>query len=122
MKLRICFLMALSVVVALAEGPAPKKDRAKKDPAPPAELTLPAGAQDGGARHFIPSPTRKVRSGSIARLPSDWPSSKISRPTQAPRPLPSREAKSPPGKTAILSGSSGPDPLASTNGRRRSRS
>lgn len=45
MKLRICFLMALGVAVALAEGPAPKKERAKKDPAPPAELTLPAGAK-----------------------------------------------------------------------------
>jgi hypothetical protein len=45
MKLRICILMALSVAVTLAEGPAPKKARAKKDPAPPAELTLPAGAK-----------------------------------------------------------------------------
>src|SRR5260370_37812589 len=45
MKVRICFLLAVGVVVALAEGRVPKKDRAKKDPAPPAELTLPAGAK-----------------------------------------------------------------------------
>jgi hypothetical protein len=46
MKMRICFAMALSVFIALAEDqPAPKKERAKKNPAPPAELTLPAGAK-----------------------------------------------------------------------------
>jgi hypothetical protein len=46
MKLRICFAMLLSVLIAWAEDqPAPKKERAKKTPAPPAELTLPAGAK-----------------------------------------------------------------------------
>jgi hypothetical protein len=46
MKLRICFAMVLSVFIAGAEDqPAPKKERAKKNPAPPAELTLPAGAK-----------------------------------------------------------------------------
>src|SRR4029077_17298297 len=46
MKLRICFAMALSVFIALAEEqPAPKKQSAKKSSAPPAELTLPAGAK-----------------------------------------------------------------------------
>jgi hypothetical protein len=38
--------MFLTAFIALAEDqPAPKKDRAKKNPAPPAELTLPAGAK-----------------------------------------------------------------------------
>ena len=38
--------MALGVFIALAEDqPAPKKESAKKSPAPPAELTLPAGAK-----------------------------------------------------------------------------
>ena len=42
MKLRICFAMVLSVFVAWAEDrPAPKK----KNPSPPAELVLPAGAK-----------------------------------------------------------------------------
>ena len=46
MKLRICFAMILSVFIALAEDqPAPKKQSAKKSAAPPAELTLPAGAK-----------------------------------------------------------------------------
>ena len=46
MKLRICFAMFLTAFIALAEDqPAPKKERAKKNPAPPAELTLPAGAK-----------------------------------------------------------------------------
>ena len=46
MKLRICFAMFLSIFIALAEDQAaPKKERAKKNPAPPAELTLPAGAK-----------------------------------------------------------------------------
>jgi hypothetical protein len=38
--------MVLSVFIALAEDQAaPKKESAKKNPAPPAELTLPAGAK-----------------------------------------------------------------------------
>src|ERR1700720_2999796 len=46
MKLRICFAIALGVFIALAEDqPAPKKESTKKSPAPPAELTLPAGAK-----------------------------------------------------------------------------
>jgi hypothetical protein len=46
MKLRICFAMFLTAFVAMAEDqPAPKKESAKKSPAPPAELTLPAGAK-----------------------------------------------------------------------------
>ena len=46
MKLRIGFAMILSVFIALAEDqPAPKKQSAKKSAAPPAELTLPAGAK-----------------------------------------------------------------------------
>jgi hypothetical protein len=46
MKLRICFAMCLSIFIAAAEDqPSPKKERAKKQAAPPAELTLPAGAK-----------------------------------------------------------------------------
>jgi hypothetical protein len=46
MKLRICFAIVLSVFVALAEDqPAQKKQSAKQSAAPPAELTLPAGAK-----------------------------------------------------------------------------
>jgi hypothetical protein len=46
MKLRICFAIALGVFIALAEDqPAPKKESTKKSTAPPAELTLPAGAK-----------------------------------------------------------------------------
>jgi len=46
MKLTICFAMFLTGFIALAEDqPAPKKERAKKNPTPPAELTLPAGAK-----------------------------------------------------------------------------
>src|SRR5438105_4906265 len=47
MKSRICLAMVLSVCGMLAaEGQsAPKKDRAKKAPVPPAEVTLPAGAK-----------------------------------------------------------------------------
>jgi hypothetical protein len=46
MKLKICFAMVLAVFIALAEDqPGPKKERAKKNPAPPAELTLPPGAK-----------------------------------------------------------------------------
>jgi hypothetical protein len=45
MKLKICLTMALTVLVALADQPAAKKDRAKKAPVPPAELTIPAGAK-----------------------------------------------------------------------------
>jgi len=38
--------MFLTGFIALAEDqPAPKKERAKKNPTPPAELTLPAGAK-----------------------------------------------------------------------------
>lgn len=46
MRLTICFAMFLTAFIALAEDqPAPKKERVKKTPAPPAELTLPAGAK-----------------------------------------------------------------------------
>jgi len=46
MKLTICFAMFLTGFIALAEDqPAPKKERAKKNPTPPVELTLPAGAK-----------------------------------------------------------------------------
>ena len=46
MRLRICFAIVLSGFIALAEDqPAPKKQTAKKSAAPPAELTLPAGAK-----------------------------------------------------------------------------
>src|SRR5712664_2444802 len=45
MKLKICFLMALAIGIAQAEDrAAQKKAGAKKNTAPPAELTLPAGA------------------------------------------------------------------------------
>jgi hypothetical protein len=62
MKLRICFAMFLSAFIALAEDqPAPKKERAKKDPAPPAELTLPAGARqvEPGAYTFTDAQGKK---------------------------------------------------------------
>ena len=45
MKLKICLAIVLGVFIALAEEPAPKKAQAKKNPAPPAELTLPPGAK-----------------------------------------------------------------------------
>src|SRR4030081_470370 len=45
MKLKICLAMILGVFIALADDPAPKKVKAKKSLAPPAELTLPPGAK-----------------------------------------------------------------------------
>jgi hypothetical protein len=45
MKMKICLLMALTIGIAQAEDrAAQKKAGAKKNTAPPAELTLPAGA------------------------------------------------------------------------------
>src|SRR5438093_10376112 len=44
MRLKIC-LIAVLAIGAQAEDRAPKKASAKKQPAPPAELTLPAGAK-----------------------------------------------------------------------------
>ena len=45
MKLKICFLTILAIGLAQAEDrQAPKKASAKKKPAPPAEITIPAGA------------------------------------------------------------------------------
>jgi hypothetical protein len=45
MKLKICLAIVLGVFIAVAEEPAPKKAQAKKNPVPPAELTLPPGAK-----------------------------------------------------------------------------
>jgi hypothetical protein len=62
MKLKICLAIALGVFVALAEDqPAPKKQRAKKIAAPPAELTLPAGAKqvDVGTYTFTDAQGKK---------------------------------------------------------------
>src|SRR2546422_7475725 len=45
MKLKICFLTILTIGLVYAEGKeAPKKAVAKKKPAPPAEIVVPAGA------------------------------------------------------------------------------
>ena len=45
MKLKICFLTILAIGLVYAEGKeAPKKAVAKKKPAPPAEIVIPAGA------------------------------------------------------------------------------
>src|SRR6476660_4972542 len=45
MKLKICFLTVLALSLAQAEdGQAAKKASAKKKPAPPAEIVIPAGA------------------------------------------------------------------------------
>ena len=53
MKLKICLAMILGIFVALAEEqPAPKKVKEKKSPAPPAELTLPAGAKQVDAATY----------------------------------------------------------------------
>ena len=46
MKLKICFAVMLAIGIAQAEDrPGSKKGSAKKPTAPPAELTLPAGAK-----------------------------------------------------------------------------
>jgi len=45
MKLKICLAIVLGVFIALAEEPAQKKLKEKKNPPPPAELTLPPGAK-----------------------------------------------------------------------------
>ena len=53
MKLIICLAIIRGVFVALAEDqPAPKKEKAKKISAPPAELTIPAGAKQVDAATY----------------------------------------------------------------------